>query len=70
MCNNFLQQMEIYALEQLISEDVKVQGQNSCVMVSELASWSSESSLELFPESSPEEMRSTSTTLLLGSSLE
>jgi hypothetical protein len=70
MCNNFLQQMEIDALEQLISEDVKVQGQNSCVMVSELASWSSESSLELLPESSPEEMRSTSTTLLLGSSLE
>jgi acyl-coenzyme A thioesterase PaaI-like protein len=27
MCNNFLQQMEIDALEQLISEDVKVQGQ-------------------------------------------
>jgi hypothetical protein len=78
MCNNFLQQMEIDALEQLISEDVKVQGQISCVMVSELASWSSESSLELlpesslelFPESSPEEMRSTSTTLLPGSSLE
>jgi uncharacterized membrane protein YesL len=41
MCNNFLQQMEIDALEQLISEDVKVQGQISCVMVSELASWSS-----------------------------
>jgi hypothetical protein len=40
MCNNFLQQMEIDALEQLISEDVKVQGQISCVMVSELASWS------------------------------
>jgi hypothetical protein len=36
--------MEIYALEQLISEYVKVQGQISCVMVSELASWSSESS--------------------------
>jgi hypothetical protein len=72
MCNNFLQQMEIDALEQLISEDV------SCVMVSELASWSSESSSELLlesspellPESSPEEMRSTSTTLLPGSSLE
>jgi hypothetical protein len=28
--------MEIDALEQLISEDVKVQGQISCVMVSEL----------------------------------
>jgi hypothetical protein len=27
MCSNFLQQMEIDALEQLISEDVKVQGQ-------------------------------------------
>jgi hypothetical protein len=27
MCNNFLQQMEIDALEQLISEDVKVKGQ-------------------------------------------
>jgi hypothetical protein len=38
MCNNFLQQMEIDALEQLISEDVKVQGQILCVMVSELAS--------------------------------
>jgi hypothetical protein len=42
-------------------------------MVSELASWSSESlsesSPELLLESSPEEMRSTSTTLLLGSSL-
>jgi hypothetical protein len=70
--------MEIDALEQLISEDVKVQGQISCVMVSELASWSSvsspellpESSLELLPESLPEEMRSTSTTLLPGSSLE
>jgi hypothetical protein len=78
MCNNFLQQMEIDALEQLISEDVKVQGQISCVMVSELASWSSESSSELLPESSPEllpesspeEMRSISTTLLPGSSLE
>jgi hypothetical protein len=78
MCNNFLQQMEIDALEQLISEDVKVQGQISCVMVSELASWSSESSPELSPESSPEllpelspeEMRSTSTTLLRESSLE
>jgi hypothetical protein len=33
MCNNFLQQMEIDALEQLISEDVKVQGQISRVMV-------------------------------------
>jgi hypothetical protein len=62
--------MEIDALEQLISEDVKVQGQISYVMVSELASWSSESSPELLPESSPEEMRSTSTTLLPGSSLE
>jgi hypothetical protein len=70
--------MEIDALEQLISEDVKVQGQISCVMVSEVASWSLESSLELLPESTlellpellPEEMRSTSTTLLPGSSLE
>jgi hypothetical protein len=70
--------MEIDALEHLIIEDVKVQGQISCVMVSELASWSLESSLELLlesspellPESSPEEMRSTSTTLLPGSSLE
>jgi hypothetical protein len=62
--------MEIDALEQLISEDVQVQGQISCVMVSKLASWSSESSLELLPESSLEEMRSTSITLLLGSSLE
>jgi hypothetical protein len=78
ICNNFLQQMGIDALEQLISEDVKVQGQISCVMVSELASWSSELSSELLPESSPEllsessleEMRSTSTTLLPGSSLE
>jgi hypothetical protein len=78
MCNNFQQQMKIDALEQLISEDVKVQGQISYMMVSELASWSSESSSELllesspelFPESSPEEMRSTSTTLLPGSSLE
>jgi hypothetical protein len=70
MCNNFLQQIEIDALEQLISEDVKVQGQISCVMVSELASWSSESSSELLLESLPKEMRSTSTTLLLGSSLE
>jgi hypothetical protein len=77
MCNNFLQQMEIDALEQLISEDVKVQGHISCVMVSELASWYSESSsellsessLELLPESSPEEMRSTTTTLLPESSL-
>jgi hypothetical protein len=74
MCNNFLQQMEIDALEQLNSEDVKVQGQISCVTVSELASWSLESSPELLPkslsellqESSPEEMRSTSTTLLPG----
>jgi hypothetical protein len=48
------------------------------VIVSELASWSSESWLELLPESSSkllresslEEMRSTSTTLLPGSSLE
>jgi hypothetical protein len=39
--------MEIDALEQLISEDVKVQGQISCVMVLKLASWSSESSPEL-----------------------
>jgi hypothetical protein len=78
MCHKFLQQMEIDALEQLIGEDVTVQGQISCVMVSELASWSSESSLELLPESSPEllpesspeEMRSTSTTLLPESSLE
>jgi hypothetical protein len=74
MCNNFLQQMEIDALEQLISEDVKAQGQILCVMVSELASWSSELSPELLPEllpeSLPEEMRSTSTTLLPGSSLE
>jgi hypothetical protein len=78
MCNKFLQQMEIDALEQLISEDVKVQGQISRVMVSELASWSSESTPELLseslpellPKSSPEEMRSTSTTLLPGSSLE
>jgi hypothetical protein len=74
MCNNFLQQREIDALEQLISEDVKIQGQISCVMVSELASCSSESSPEsspeLLPESSPEEMRSTSTTLLPESSLE
>jgi hypothetical protein len=77
MCN-FLQQMEIDALEQLISEDVKVHGQISCVMVLELSSWSSESSLELLLESSPEllpeslpkEMRSTSTNLLPGSSLE
>jgi hypothetical protein len=77
MCNNFLQQMEIDALKQLISEDVNVQGQILCVMVSELASWSLESSPELLPESSlellpellPEEMRSTSTTLRLGSSL-
>jgi hypothetical protein len=74
MCNNFLQQMEIDALEQLISEDVKVQGQILCVMVSKLASWSSESSPELLPEllpeSLPEEMRSTDTTLVPGSSLE
>jgi hypothetical protein len=28
MCNNFLQQMEIDALEQLIREYVKVQGQS------------------------------------------
>jgi hypothetical protein len=74
MYNNFVQQMEIDALEQLISEDVKVQGQISCVMVSEPASWSSELSPELLPKSSPEllpeEMRSTSTTLLPGFSLE
>jgi hypothetical protein len=63
MCNNFLQQMEIDALEQLISEDVKVQGQISSELLPE-------SSPELLPESSPEEMRSTSTTLLPGSSLE
>jgi hypothetical protein len=62
--------MEIDALEQLISEYVKVQGQISCVMVSELASWSSELSSELLPKSSPEKMRSNSTTLLLRSSLE
>jgi hypothetical protein len=69
--------MKIDALEQLISEDVKVHGQILCVMVSELASWSSESSPELLPESSPElllesspeEMWSTSTTLLPGSPL-
>jgi hypothetical protein len=30
MCNNFLQQMKIDALAQLISEDVKVQGQIVC----------------------------------------
>jgi hypothetical protein len=41
--------MEVAALEQLISEDVKVQGQISCVMVSELASRSLESSPELLP---------------------
>jgi hypothetical protein len=70
MCNNFLQQIGIDALEQLIIEDVNVQGQISCMMVSELASCSSESSPELLPESSPEEMRSTSTTLLPGASLE
>jgi hypothetical protein len=78
MCNDFLQQMKINTLEQLISEDVMVQGKILCVMVSELVSWSSESSPELLPESSPEllpesspeEMRSTSTTLLPGSSLE
>jgi hypothetical protein len=78
MCNNFLQQIKIDALEQFISDDVKVQGQISFVMVSELASWSSESSPELLPELSPEllpeslpeEMRSTSTTLLPGSSPE
>jgi hypothetical protein len=70
MCNNFLQQMEIDALGQLISEDVKVQGQISCVTVSELASWSSELSPELLPESLPKEMRSTSTTLLPRSLLE
>jgi hypothetical protein len=62
--------MEINALEQLISEDVKVQGQISCVMVSELASWSSESSSELLSESPTEEMRSTNTTLLPRLSLE
>jgi hypothetical protein len=39
MCSNILQQMEIDALEQLISEDVKVQGQilrdgfRTCLMV-------------------------------------
>jgi hypothetical protein len=78
MCKNFLQQMEIDALEQIISEDVKVQGQILCVMVLELASWSSESSSELLPESSPEllpeslpeEMRSTRTTLFPGLSRE
>jgi hypothetical protein len=58
--------MEIDALEQLISEDVKVK---SCMKVSEHVSWSSESSSELLPDSSPKEMRST-TTLLPGSSLE
>jgi hypothetical protein len=30
MCNNFLQQMEIDALEKLISEDMKIQGQIRC----------------------------------------
>jgi hypothetical protein len=78
MCNNFLQQMEIDALEQLNGEDMKVQGQISCVMVSELASWCSESSPDLLPESSSElllessseEMRSTNTTLLPGLLLE
>jgi hypothetical protein len=70
MCNNFLQQIGIDALEQLIIEDVNVQGKISCMMVSELSSCSSESSPELLPESSPEEMRSTSTTLLPGASLE
>jgi hypothetical protein len=30
MCNNFLQQMEIDVLEQLIRDDVKVQGQIVC----------------------------------------
>jgi hypothetical protein len=30
MCSNFLQQLEIDALEQLISEEVKVQGQIVC----------------------------------------
>jgi hypothetical protein len=54
MCNNFLQQMEIDALEQLINGDVKVQGQISCLMVSELALWFVESSPELLPELSPE----------------
>jgi hypothetical protein len=54
MCNNFLQQMEIDALEKLICEDVNVQGQISSMMVSELASSSSESWPELLPESSPE----------------
>jgi hypothetical protein len=62
--------MEIGALEQLISEDVKVQAQISCVMVLELASCSLEPSPELLPESLQEEMRSTSTTLLPGSSLQ
>jgi hypothetical protein len=39
MCNNFQQQMEIDALEQLISGDVKMQGQivrdgfRTCLMV-------------------------------------
>jgi hypothetical protein len=65
MCNNFLHQMQIDALEQLISEDVKVQGQivhdgfRTCLMVFRIVArfvtgW----------------VRSTSTTLLLGSSLE
>jgi hypothetical protein len=78
--------MEIDALEQLISEDVKDHGQISCMIVSEHASWSLESSPELLPESPPElllvsslellsessleEMRSTRTTLLPKSSLE
>jgi hypothetical protein len=69
--------MEIDALEQLISEDVKVQGQIVHDGFQNLFSWSSESSLELLlesssellSESSPEQMRST-TTLLLGLSLE
>jgi hypothetical protein len=64
--------MEMEALGQLISEDVNKD--KSCMMVSELASWSSdsspelllESSPELLPESSLEEMRST-TTILPGS---
>jgi hypothetical protein len=37
MGNNFLQQTKIDALEQLISEDVKVQRKISCMMVSELS---------------------------------
>jgi hypothetical protein len=68
--------MEINALEQLISEDVKVQGQimrdglrTSLMVFRIVPELLSESSSELLPESLPEEMRST-TNLLPGSSLE